>query len=572
MFWRQSPDVYTSVLRLTEAEYFNSEISADLMFSSENRNVLKKLIMEKGAFSIAYNAVDDEKSFLNTTTGAYFYPLDAKSNANTDTPADKINHLIAIIGWDDNFAVENFNSVARPSKPGAWLARNSWNTNWPSDELGGYFWISYEQILYHGTAFVIEPANKNLRTYYHDDLGWCSSWGDDDTTGKAASVFQSKGNETIKEIGFYTTENGANVTVSIYKYDENPAVGRVIYDIQDGGALESEQTEYYDLAGYHTMKLDNPVNISENEYFAAVLTAVNPSYKYPLAIESRLNGYSDYAMIFDGENYFYSSDDDVWVNGASLTQVSNDVTIAVPANVCIKVFAECSDDVTVEYESPVGKSINGIEIGTPSGEPTYSEEAFNELNEESVTEGREFSQILVDNDGNILSEDLTVGLTLIYVEEFEEETPGEVSQYGLKDIPQEIDPLYPAGFEPDAYMYLSQEDGFIYPTYSCYAVTDKDGSITINADSMKSLNPIKNEKQLPTGHYLGYYVAFTSPDLKPSEIIGMLKPFEITEAEEDEEQQQNNNNFSRSSSGSCNLGIAYGLIALLSMAIILKRK
>ena len=89
------------------AEYFNSEISADLMFSSENRNVLKKLIMEKGAFSIAYNAVDDEKSFLNTTTGAYFYPLDAKSNANTDTPADKINHLIAIIGWDDNFAVEN---------------------------------------------------------------------------------------------------------------------------------------------------------------------------------------------------------------------------------------------------------------------------------------------------------------------------------------------------------------------------------------------------------------------------------------------------------------------------------
>lgn len=53
-------------------------------------------------------------------------------------------------------------------------------------------------------------------------IGWCGSWGTG-TTSKAANVFEAKSNgEVLKEIGFYTTENGANVKVSVYTYAQDP--------------------------------------------------------------------------------------------------------------------------------------------------------------------------------------------------------------------------------------------------------------------------------------------------------------------------------------------------------------
>ena len=57
-------------------------------------------------------------------------------------------HVVAIIGWDDNFSAAKFNPDSTGSKPagnGAWLAKNSWG-----EEFGqkGYFWISYYTYLY----------------------------------------------------------------------------------------------------------------------------------------------------------------------------------------------------------------------------------------------------------------------------------------------------------------------------------------------------------------------------------------------------------------------------------------
>ena len=55
--------------------------------------------------------------------------------------SNQVDHAISLIGWDDNFPVENFPRTARPAAPGAYLALNSWGDDWGN---GGYFWISYE--------------------------------------------------------------------------------------------------------------------------------------------------------------------------------------------------------------------------------------------------------------------------------------------------------------------------------------------------------------------------------------------------------------------------------------------
>lgn len=53
-------------------------------------------------------------------------------------------HAVTIIGWDDNYAVENFNSECRPSSKGAYIALNSWGSYWGEN---GIFYISYEDVL-----------------------------------------------------------------------------------------------------------------------------------------------------------------------------------------------------------------------------------------------------------------------------------------------------------------------------------------------------------------------------------------------------------------------------------------
>lgn len=47
-----------------------------------------------------------------------------------------INHLISIVGWDDNY-----NANGAWSNPGAYICLNSWGTSWGD---GGYFYVSYD--------------------------------------------------------------------------------------------------------------------------------------------------------------------------------------------------------------------------------------------------------------------------------------------------------------------------------------------------------------------------------------------------------------------------------------------
>lgn len=67
------------------------------------KNILKK----EGVLYYCYN----------NATGAIYC-----DKANIFVP----NHAVSLIGWDDDYAIENFNANNRPSAPGAWIVRNSW--------------------------------------------------------------------------------------------------------------------------------------------------------------------------------------------------------------------------------------------------------------------------------------------------------------------------------------------------------------------------------------------------------------------------------------------------------------
>ena len=61
-------------------------------------------------------------------------------------------HSIEVVGWDDNYAAENFTgSAGTPDNPGAWLIKNSYGTNYGDS---GYFWISYEDAYLFSKKYV----------------------------------------------------------------------------------------------------------------------------------------------------------------------------------------------------------------------------------------------------------------------------------------------------------------------------------------------------------------------------------------------------------------------------------
>lgn len=53
------------------------------------------------------------------------------------------NHVVLIIGWDDNFSKDNFPEDNRPQKDGAYIVLNSWGSEWGEN---GVFYLSYEDI------------------------------------------------------------------------------------------------------------------------------------------------------------------------------------------------------------------------------------------------------------------------------------------------------------------------------------------------------------------------------------------------------------------------------------------
>lgn len=83
------------------------------------------------------------------------------------------SHSVCIIGWDDDYAVDNFNSNFRPKKNGAFLAKNSWGSGSGYD---GYVWISYEDETMNGACCITDMDadfyKKPLKVMTHAPFGF----------------------------------------------------------------------------------------------------------------------------------------------------------------------------------------------------------------------------------------------------------------------------------------------------------------------------------------------------------------------------------------------------------------
>ena len=188
--------------------------------NSLDNTIIKQAVMSYGAVAVSLYADFDTNLYFNATNAASYY----NGNSNTD-------HGVDIVGWDDDYAAGNFKQA--PPGNGAFIVRNSWGTNWGDH---GYFYCSYYDSKMAVEASALfnngESATNYDSVYQYDPLGWVNSIGYDanNNTAWGAAIFTATNNETLRAVGFYTTD--LNVNYQIYVYGNitagNPRNGTLI--------------------------------------------------------------------------------------------------------------------------------------------------------------------------------------------------------------------------------------------------------------------------------------------------------------------------------------------------------
>ncbi len=297
---------------------------------------IKQTVMNYGG---VYTTINSSKYYENSQNNTYFNP-----GGGSD------DHAVTIVGWDDSFPKELFS--IKPKSNGAWICKNSWGSSYMDN---GYYYVSYEDVFAgkSNACFIPKKKDPNGRIYQYDPLGATRSVGYN-KQGYMCNIFKADSKETLHEIGIF------NVSMyTDYKL-------YLVRDIQRTSQLDSEKIELasgtLQYPGYYTIDIPE-TELEEGEQFAvmAYMDSSKANYKYPLAVEARIDNFSSKADSEPGQS-FVSSDGKGWADLSSELE---------GANVCLKAITTTGevidDDLTIDTNtSQEIKEVKDISIAEGS--------------------------------------------------------------------------------------------------------------------------------------------------------------------------------------------------------------
>lgn len=257
----------------------------DMDADIEQKQVVKKLIMEYGALGMSYHA---------PTTSAEYDEFDSPEyNSYYNSTKTGTNHAILVVGWDDKFPKENFATTAPGD--GAWLMKNSWGNESEYTAQDGYFWLSYydastnafinekgNTVMRYAYVYDAEPADNydHIYQYDGDSMSGTVSFYKKETLANRFMVFNRKGIwEAVRSVGIGVGESDVSGTLEIYTDLKNTSGNPL------AGTKVLSQEFNLEYPGYHTIPLQSPVYVGDGQQFTVVFrfdakTPVYCSYDY----------------------------------------------------------------------------------------------------------------------------------------------------------------------------------------------------------------------------------------------------------------------------------------------------
>ncbi len=286
------------------------------------------LFDENGEYSFNEEGVTAIKTQLAKGRGvaiaALFEGMINQENSAVYNRSGEANHVITIVGYDDNYPKENFSMTtidgefieeSIPPTDGAFLIKNSEGVC--GIEGSGYYYMSYyDHTISYPISFSFDKndsvkyANPNYDQYDMLMIGW-NGYTDYENEAKMANVFDAQEDEYLYQIAYKTVIPDTSVHYEIYKNpnDDNPASGELL----DKG------DKSHKWGGYHKIDLNGEYELKKGEKYSVVLTL---TYK----TEDGTTNYTDvipYAstlqqavvangVINKGESYLYK--DGKWID------------------------------------------------------------------------------------------------------------------------------------------------------------------------------------------------------------------------------------------------------------------
>ena len=480
------------------SEIQNKEVQATLYdtvefpatYVSEREEIMpqiKEHIVNYGGIYAGIHGANVLGDSYNNETGAIYC---------TNSILEPMDHTVVIIGWDDNYSVENFNEDQRPTENGAWIIKNSWgdtiseklstlkqamfeqqqsyceSMGWdtpdkiPDDvildtykaaygedkasiqgenlvvELGdkGYMYVSYEDCNVYQNLIGIEKATNTKdygNIYQNDTLGASNN-----------IVFSGQGSLSLANVFKRdTTQTEYLDKISIYTFQGytckvfvNPnGSSKAKEDLQEV-QLTSGETDTFE-PGYHTIEFAEPIELT-GDSFVVVVQIITDNYMKEFAIETpRADSMWQDAVYNEGESFCASADE--FENNA-WTDLANMENEELRGNLCIKAYTTSEEEPDPEPQ----KTLTQIYIQDQPTKTEYTEgEDFDKTGMTVVAQYSDGSSQEITNYTIIGGENLTVDTTEVTIQYTENGVTTTVTQpitvKEAEEIPDPDDPDNP---------------------------------------------------------------------------------------------------------------------------------
>ena len=369
------------------------------------------------------------------------------SNNSLNNPENialsSLDHAVCIIGWDDNYSKDNFNTNYKPKNNGTWIVKNSWgnivelgnttklkeevfdqidestrkqyninSSNDITDEIliyvlkelftgltnirivngvaygdrdskSFYMYISYETPSIYVSNMGVTKAElgKNYdNLYQYDEFGPTKHINIANTSVYMANVFKRDASKNEK-LTRVSIYSPQKQNYQIYVNPDNSK--KTISDLKQVSVSGNQKIVTLD-SGFHTLELEEPLELTGDSFVVAVKTS-NDDNNSQISVETKCSSEEDpkgllsNVEVGDGQS-FISVDDNLKENNwTDLLNLKLSDGTAIPSNANIKAY-------TKEYTKENENNNNTAENNTTENSTTKNNTAENNIAENNTTE------------------------------------------------------------------------------------------------------------------------------------------------------------------------------------------
>ena len=432
-------------------------IKSTTEFSSDK---ISDLIMEMKAYIKKYGGITATLATGGANKNKYINWSNNSLNNPENIALSSLDHAVCIIGWDDNYSKDNFNTNYKPKNNGAWIVKNSWgnivelgnttklkeevfdqidestrkqyninSSNDITDEIliyvlkelftgltnirivngvaygdrdskSFYMYISYETPSIYVSNMGVTKAElgKNYdNLYQYDEFGPTKHINIANTSVYMANVFKRDASKNEK-LTRVSIYSPKKQNYQIYVNPDNSK--KTISDLKQVSVSGNQKIVTLD-SGFHTLELEEPLELTGDSFVVAVKTS-NDDNNSQISVETKCSSEEDpkgllsNVEVGDGQS-FISVDDNLKENNwTDLLNLKLSDGTAIPSNANIKAY-------TKEYTKENENNNNTAENNTTENSTTENSTTKNNTAENNTIEEK---NVIKEQNGTIDNTDV----------------------------------------------------------------------------------------------------------------------------------------------------------------------